>query len=257
MTIPTWKMIGTESGSIFQSFDERYSLGDDPAVVQPNYTSGMLIVERLWKWITMRDYFAGNFMWTGIDYLGESTWPYQGLRAPGRSTSSAIPRTRTTSTRACGPTGRCSDFSRTGTGRDAKARSFRCWPTPNCNIVELFLNGRSLGEKRIEFPAPGHVRRMEQLRRAAGASDHERPAPELGRAVRARGAASGREAAGRDRGLQRDEVRTAGAPVALRLSPDRDTLDDRRRRRRAPDVRDRGLGRNRGANGRQPGAGSR
>ena len=25
----------------------------------------------------------------------------------------------------------------------------------NCNIVELFLNGRSLGEKRLEFPAQG------------------------------------------------------------------------------------------------------
>src|SRR5688500_20345678 len=25
----------------------------------------------------------------------------------------------------------------------------------NCNIVELFLNGRSLGEKRYEFPAQG------------------------------------------------------------------------------------------------------
>ena len=40
---PDWKLIGTESGSIFQSFDERYSLGDDPAVPRPNYTSGMLM----------------------------------------------------------------------------------------------------------------------------------------------------------------------------------------------------------------------
>ena len=76
---PEWKMIGTESGSIFQSFDERYSLGDDSAVVRPNYTDGMLQAERLWKWVTLHDYFAGNFMWTGIDYLGESTWPFKGF----------------------------------------------------------------------------------------------------------------------------------------------------------------------------------
>ena len=76
-------MIGTESGTIFQSFDERYSLGDDSAVVRPNYTSGMLQAERLWKWVTLNDYFAGNFMWTGIDYLGESTWPFKGFRLRG------------------------------------------------------------------------------------------------------------------------------------------------------------------------------
>ena len=72
-------MIGTESGSIFQSFDEQYSLGDDSAVARPNYTSGMLQAERLWKWVTLNDYFAGNFMWTGVDYLGESTWPFKGF----------------------------------------------------------------------------------------------------------------------------------------------------------------------------------
>ena len=77
---PEWKMIGTESGTIF-SFDEQYSLGTDPEVVRPNYTSGMLQAERLWKWVEMRDWFAGNFMWTGIDYLGESTWPFKGFGA--------------------------------------------------------------------------------------------------------------------------------------------------------------------------------
>jgi beta-galactosidase len=35
--------------------------------------------ERLWKRVTLNDYFAGNFMWTGIDYLGESTWPFKGF----------------------------------------------------------------------------------------------------------------------------------------------------------------------------------
>ncbi|HEU5218413.1 MAG TPA: glycoside hydrolase family 2 TIM barrel-domain containing protein, partial [Gemmatimonadales bacterium] len=76
---PEWKMVGTESGTLFQSRDERYSLGDDPKTVRPNYNSGMLSAERLWKWITMHDYFAGNFMWTGVDYLGESTWPFKGF----------------------------------------------------------------------------------------------------------------------------------------------------------------------------------
>jgi beta-galactosidase len=93
----------------------------------------------------------------------------------------------------------------------------------NCNIVELFLNGRSLGEKRLEFPAQGT---------SGGWNSYAQPVvnptpsdlhlswdvpyePGVLRAV----------------GKRRDgtvvchaEVRTAGPPVALRLIPDRDTI---------------------------------
>jgi beta-galactosidase len=147
-------MIGTESGSIFQSFDEQYSLGNDPAVVRPNYTSGMLQAERLWKWVTMRDYFAGNFMWTGVDYLGESTWPFKGF-ASGTLDITGYPKD--------------SYYLYQSLWTDRSVlRLLPHWNWPgregqvipvlaytNCNIVELFLNGRSLGEKRLEFPAQG------------------------------------------------------------------------------------------------------
>ena len=219
---PRWKLIGTESGSIFQSFDEQYSLGDDPAVVRPNYTSAMLQAERLWKWITMRDYFAGNFMWTGVDYLGEATWPFKGFGS--------------------GP------LDIVGHPKDAYylyqslwtdlpvLRLFPHWNWPgregqvipvlaysNCNIVELFLNGRSLGEKRMEFPAQGT---------SGGWNTYAQPRvfpttndlhlswdvpyqPGVLRAV----------------GKRRDgtpaceaEVRTAGPPAAIRLTAYRDTV---------------------------------
>ena len=78
---PEWKMIGTESVAARGPFGERYSLGDDPKVVQPNYTTGMIRAEQLWKWVATRDYFAGDFMWTGIDYLGEARWPGKGAAA--------------------------------------------------------------------------------------------------------------------------------------------------------------------------------
>ncbi len=219
---PDWKMIGTESGSIFQSFDERYSLGDDPAVVRPNYTTGMLQAERLWKWVTLRDYFAGNFMWTGIDYLGESTWPFKGF-ASG----------------ALDITGFAKDayylYQSLWTDRPVlhlfphwnwAGRTGQVIPVlayTTCNSVELFLNGRSLGEKRIEFLAQGT---------SGGWNSYAQPVvrattndlhlswdvpyePGVLRAV----------------GKRRDgmvacetEVRTAGAPEAIRLSVDRDTI---------------------------------
>jgi len=219
---PPWKMVATESGSIFQSFDERYSLGDDSTVARPNYTTGMLQVERLWKWITLRDWFAGSFMWTGIDYLGESTWPFKGF-ASG----------------ALDITGRPKDayylYQSLWTDRPV-LHLFPHWNWPgregqvipvvaytNCNIVELFLNGRSLGEKRLEFPAQGT---------SGGWDTYAAPVvqsttgdlhlswdvpyePGVLRAVgKRRGGTPACEA----------EVRTAGPPAAVRLTVDRDTI---------------------------------
>ncbi len=219
---PTWKMIGTESGTIFQSFDERYSLGNDSAVARPNYNSGMLQAERLWKWITLNDYYAGNFMWTGIDYLGESTWPYKGFGSG-----------------AMDITGVTKDiyylYQSLWTDRPV-LRLFPHWNWPgrigqvipvlaytNCNIVELFLNGRSLGEKRLEFPAQGT---------SGGWNTYAKPLvnptttdlhlswdvpyePGVLRAVGKR----------RDGTVAcRAETRTAGPAAAVRLSMDRDTI---------------------------------
>ena len=219
---PEWKMIGTESGSLFQSLDERYSLGDDSTVVRPNYTGGMTEAERLWKWVTLHDYFAGNFMWTGIDYLGESFWPFKGF---GSGTMDI--------------TGHPKDayYLYQSLWTDAPVlHLFPHWNWPgregqvipvvaysNCNSVELFLNGRSLGEKRIEFPAQGT---------SGGWNSYALPvvrsttndlhvswdvpyAPGVLRAV----------------GKKRDgsvachaEVRTAGAPAAIRLTAAHDTV---------------------------------
>jgi beta-galactosidase len=219
---PDWKMIGTESGSIFQSFDERYSLGDDPAVMRPNYTSGMLQAERLWKWVTLRDYFAGNFMWTGIDYLGESTWPFKGF-ASG----------------AMDITGHPKDayylYQSLWTDRPVlhlfphwnwAGRTGQLIPVlayTNCNSVELFLNGRSLGEKRLEFPAQGTSggwNTYAEPRVSATTNDlhvswdvpYE---PGVLRAIgRRRDGTVACEA----------ETRTAGPPAAIRLSVDRGTI---------------------------------
>jgi beta-galactosidase len=219
---PDWKMIGTESGSIFQSFDERYSLGGDSAVVRPNYTHGMLQAERLWKWVTLHDYFAGNFMWTGIDYLGESTWPFKGF-ASGVMDITGVPKDGYYL------------YQSLWTDRPV-LHLFPHWNWPgrtgqvipvlaytNCNIVELFLNGRSLGEKRLEFPAQGT---------SGGWNTYAQPVvnpttndlhlswdvpyePGVLRAVGKR----------RDGTLACEaEVRTAGAPAAVRLVLDRDTI---------------------------------
>lgn len=219
---PDWKMIGTESGSIFQSFEERYSLGNDSAVVRPNYTSGMLQAERLWKWVTLHDYFAGNFMWTGIDYLGESTWPFKGFGS-GVMDITGVPKDGYYL------------YQSLWTDRPV-LHLFPHWSWPgragqvipvlaytNCNIVELFLNGRSLGEKRMEFPAQGtsgdwNTYALPVVHPTTSDLHFSWDVPYEPGVLRAVGKR-------RDGTLACEaEVQTASSPAAIRLSVDRDTI---------------------------------
>ena len=221
---PEWRMIGTESGSIFQSFDERYSLGADAALVRPNYTTGMLQAERRWKWVAMHDYFAGDFMWTGVDYLGEAVWPFRGFPSG-----------------VLDITGHPKDsyylYQSQWTNRPV-LHLFPHWNWPgrngqmipvlaytNCNSVELFLNGRSMGEKRLEFPAQGtsggwNSYALPVVNPTTNDVHLEWDVPYEPGVLRAVGRR-------RDGAVCSDEVRTTGAPAALRLVADRDTIIDR------------------------------
>ncbi|OHB63575.1 MAG: hypothetical protein A2Y77_06500 [Planctomycetes bacterium RBG_13_62_9] len=213
---PSWRFVGTESTPV-RGFRGSYSLGNDPAAVRPNYTAGMIRAEQLWKFVATRDYVIGDFMWTGIDYLGETRWP-------SRLAGSGV-------LDLCGFPKDSYYFYRSQWTAEPMVFVFPHWSWPgregqivpvlaysNCDAVELFLNGRSLGEKRLEFPRPGT---------SGGWNRYDRPpvnattadlhlswdvpyAPGVLKAVGRRG---GQE-------VCTHEVRTAGAPAAIRLSAD-------------------------------------
>jgi beta-galactosidase len=214
---PDWKMIGTESGSVRGTRGE-YFLGSDPERVQPNYTTGMIRAEQLWRFVSLHDYFAGDFMWTGIDYLGESSWPRKS------STSGVLDLV-----------GFPDDgyyFYQSRWTEAPMVHLFPHWNWPgrggqlipvlaytNCDAVELYLNGRSLGEKRLEFPRQGT---------SGGWNSYAHPqvfpttadlhlswdVPYEPGLLRAVGKRHGEVVA-------TDEVRTAGPAVSLRVRVDR------------------------------------
>ena len=219
---PDWKMVGSESGSIFQSLDERYSLGNDSSVVRPNYTTGMIQAERHWKWVALHDYFAGDFMWTGIDYLGESFWPFKGSGAG-----------------AIDITGRPKDafYLWQSEWNDRPVlHLFPHWNWPgregqiipvlaytNCSSVELFLNGRSLGVKAKEFPAQGtsgswNHYALPVVRATTGDLHFSWDVPYQPGVLRAVGTKRDGSA------CAVAEIRTAGAPAAIRLTAGRDAV---------------------------------
>jgi beta-galactosidase len=169
---PERRVIGTESGGMGGIRGDYRSLFRDSAShVPPRLpfrANGTIDVEQLWKFVRTYDYVAGDFMWTGIDYLGEASWPMKG------SPSGVID--------TCG-------FKKDGfyfyqsqwtsgpmlhlfphwnwKGQEGQFIPVTCYT--NCDTVELFLNGKSLGVKGYEFPRFGMQGRYGNYPPRAGA----------------------------------------------------------------------------------------
>ena len=93
---PNWRMIGTESSGMGGPRGDYRGLlppgpGQAAAVAAVGGAMGGrgfgrgsgrgLDTEELWRFVRTHDYVAGDFMWTGIDYLGEAGGPSRGATA--------------------------------------------------------------------------------------------------------------------------------------------------------------------------------
>jgi beta-galactosidase len=214
---PDWKLIGTESGSVWGTRGE-YSVGDDPDRVRPFYNALMIRAEQLWRFVALHDYFAGDFMWTGIDYLGESRWPRK------NSTSGVLDLVGFPDDGYFFYKSRWTEAPMihlfphwNWSGREGQLIPVLAYT--NCEAVELYLNDRFLGEKRLEFPRQGT---------SGGWNSYDRPpvfptTADLHLAWDVPYEAGVLRAVGKRNGeiVVTQEVRTAGEASALRLSVDR------------------------------------
>jgi len=122
------------------------------------YYSRMIRTEHLLKQTMTHDFICGDFMWTGIDYLGEARWPNK------NAASGVIDM--------CG-------FPKDGyylyqsqwtnepmihilphwnwEGKEGTVIPVICYT--NCDTIELIVNDRSYGTKCYEFPALGMTER--------------------------------------------------------------------------------------------------
>ncbi len=217
---PDWKMIGTESVSI-SGIRGEYDLGNDSAVVQMRMPSNLIRVQELWKTVKLNEYVIGDFMWTGIDYLGEAFWPNK------HASSGVID--------VCGFPKDAYYFYKSQWCEEPLIHLFPHWNWPdrigqvipvfcytNCSEVELYLNGKSLGAKRIELPRQGNSGSWNKYARP---QIHPTTAdlfltwdvPYEPGIVKAIGKKDGRIVCSR-------EIRTTGAPAAIRLGLDRPVI---------------------------------
>ncbi|MGO9228249.1 MAG: glycoside hydrolase family 2 TIM barrel-domain containing protein [Bryobacteraceae bacterium] len=173
-----------------------------------------------WRAVAENDYVAGQFLWTGVDYLGEAArYPSRGsaaglldlcgLRKPIAYFRQALWSDRPMVYVAAREAGAVDSPS----GRPAPPVEHWNWAGDartaipvevytNCASVELFLNGRSLGEKpvadRLDPVLHWDVPNQPGVVRAVGKRD--------------------------SREVVRFELATAGAPHRIELTPDRTAL---------------------------------
>lgn len=193
---PNIPMYGSETASTTVS---RGQYGDDRA---RGYVKEYNATDWSWKAIATRPFMAGSFVWTGFDYRGEPS-PYDW---PCINSHFGIMDT-------CGFPKDNYFYYLAWWGDQPVVHVMPHWNWPgkegqnidvrvfsNCLSVELFLNGRSLGSKKV--PRYEHV-------------DWQVPY-EPGR-LEALGSGSGRVTA-------HDVVETTGRPAAMRLRSDRKAI---------------------------------
>jgi beta-galactosidase len=170
----------------------------------------------------MHDFIIGDFMWTGIDYLGEARWP-------SKNASSGV-------IDLCGfPKDAYYFYQSQWTkkpmihlaphwnwkGKEGKVIPVMAYT--NCDTVELFLNGKSYEAKALQFPRPGNSGAWNRydvppVGVTTGDLHLMWDVPYEAGVLKAVGRRGGKI-------VVEEEIKTAGTPVAFRLSADRNTIN--------------------------------
>ena len=196
---PDRPIIGSENNSAVTTRG-CYVSDKEVAQVLNNYDEETVkwgqLVRETWDFTRKRDYFAGIFIWTGFDYRGEPTpftWPSVSSQF-GIMDTCGFAKDSFYFNQACFTTKPMVHILPHWTHE--KGDTVRVMAVSNCEEVELFLNGKSLGRKpsdvcetaewQVEY-TPGRI---------------SAKAYRKGKCV------------------AKDEQRTAGKPYAIRLMPD-------------------------------------
>ncbi|MCR4940223.1 MAG: DUF4982 domain-containing protein [Treponemataceae bacterium] len=145
-------MIGTENPSV-GGIRGDYSLESKWG---GNYAAQTMHNEPLWRYTISHDFISGDFLWTGIDYLGETAWPRRGAPCGPIDTAgfekdsyyyfkSIWNKKETTLYLAPSHW----NFQ----GEEGQYRPVVCYT--NCDEVKLYINGKYVGSRGYECPRYG------------------------------------------------------------------------------------------------------
>ena len=219
---PRRKFIGTESVAM-GGVRGAYRLSDDPPVFGEWTSNRRIEVEQLQKFVQTYDYVSGDFMWTGIDYLGESFWPSK-LAPSGVLDTCGFEKDRFYFYQSIWTDKPVLHLFPhwNWAGLESQTIAVTCYT--NCDTVELFLNDKSLGVKGFAFPRPGMTEKYGTYPPRATALQMTADlhlawdVPYAPGTLRAVGTRDGNVVA-------TSVVPTTGAPSAIRLSVDRNRIE--------------------------------
>jgi len=155
---PDWAMLVTETGVLHGSrgkyrFVKRRSGNGGPWHLP--YYSAPVETAKYIRFIETRDYIAGAYYWTGVDYMGEATYPRRGSEGAIVDMAGFI-------------TDAFYFYKSIWKRNETTVHIFPHWNLDvepgtivpvlcytSCASVELFLNGKSYGEKAYLYPARG------------------------------------------------------------------------------------------------------
>jgi len=212
---PQRRFIGTENGAM-PSFIPGSSA--TASVFRPA-SNQRIEVEQLQRFTQVYDYVCGDFMWTGVDYLGEARWPSKASRS-GVIDSCGFAKDgyyfyKSLWTKA--PVLHLSPHWNWA-GSEGQIVPVICFT--NCDTVELFLNGKSLGVQGYMFPEMGMEGRYsnfpprDNVIQTTGDLHLTWVVPYQPGTLRAVGTKDGKV-------VLTAEQSTTGAPAAIRLTADR------------------------------------
>jgi beta-galactosidase len=218
---PQRRFVGTESVALLGA---RGAYVLDPAAkfLFERASNTEIEVEQLQKFIQTYDYVSGDFIWTGIDYIGESFWPAH-VAPTGPLDTCGFKKDSFYFYQSLWTDRPVLHLSPhwNWQGREGEIISVTCFT--NCNTVELFLNGKSLGEKGFAFPRPGMTQTYGHYPPRARALQTTADlhltwdVPYAPGTLRAEGTKDGKV-------IQTIEARTTGAPSQLELLTDRSQI---------------------------------
>ncbi len=226
---PQRRFIGTESvgvGGIRGEYRDLAPQKGDADAPWFSHPSNLRIdAEQLWQFVDVHDYVSGDFMWTGIDYLGESRWPM-------KSASSGVMDT-------CGFRKDGFYFYQSQWTAKPMLHLFPHWnwqgsegAIDSGDLLHELRHGGAVSERKIagreglRVSAPWHGGPLRQFSGAcARGAHHRRSASLLGRALRAGNAArrrhEGRQGRDYGRSCRRPAKHSpsASAPIARASQP--------------------------------------
>ena len=156
-TYPNRRFIGTESTALFGARGV-YAVDQSNELFFEKASNTAIEVEQQQKFVQTYDYVSGDFIWVGIDYLGESRWPSK-LAAAGALDTCGFAKDNYYFYQSIWTNKPVLHLSPhwNWAGREGQVITVTCYT--NCDTVELFLNGKSLGVKGYAFPRPGMIRK--------------------------------------------------------------------------------------------------